>query len=685
MASPRLQAVALLVLAVAPALLDVRSRVFFSPDETSYAEVAREMLDTHDAVVPRLDGRPWLEKPPLIYWLLAASFAVFGWGFPAAVILNALLTGLTALVVAWHVSRTSGRAAGVFAAIGYLTMLLPLAAARTALTDPVLTLCATGSLAAFLAPGRRNAVLSGVALGLGVLAKGPIAPLVVLPAALAAVIAERRPRPWPRLALLVGVAGGIAAPWHAALAARGLWHEYVAVFLGQQVASRALDVWRIDEPWWGYLPLLWLATFPWGVHLVPATIQRLRRLNRDATAWAELTAVGFPLLALSSARGKLPHYVLPLLPFVAGWLGRAAVEWWGRGCGHAVRRWGAASGLIGGAALAGCALLAPASRLAPFLPRSLVAAAAVGAVVMACAALAASRGAARQALALQAALALGLVAWLDLELVPHLDRQLLERPLAQAVAADAPPGAVLVAHRWWRASLVAYGRPGWTRSDRREDLDAVLAAAVHAGRPTVVVTLAQFEGDVRSAAWRRGAVAVEMLRMSGLADLDGDVLEAVGFVIRPDRDGGRWFYDADIALPGESGFSGVEGNRWTPTFRWAVARSAWLAVPARPHGDGTLRLRVWGPPDGAEQRVTVRVNGCALGRLVLGRFPAVFALAAPERCLAIAIQKVSFEAARVVVPERSEPGSHDPRTLAFALDWLALDPPTAATRLAPSR
>jgi len=156
------QTVLILALALLPALAAFHSRSFFSPDETSYAQVAREMLETHDFVVPTIDGTPWLEKPPLVYWLLAGAFAIFGWGFPAAVLLNALLTAATALVIAVHVRRTSSPQAALLAAVAYLTMFLPLAAARSALTDPVLTLCTTAAIVLFLSDREGHPAMVGM-------------------------------------------------------------------------------------------------------------------------------------------------------------------------------------------------------------------------------------------------------------------------------------------------------------------------------------------------------------------------------------------------------------------------------------------------------------------------------------------------------------------------------------------
>ena len=113
-------------------------------------------------------------------------------GFPAAVLLNTLLTACTALVIRAHLRRLGSPRAGLLAAVAYLTMFLPLAAVRSALTDPALTLCTTSAVALFLVEGWPAAIGAGALLGLGVLAKGPVAPLLVLPAMLAVALVRRR-------------------------------------------------------------------------------------------------------------------------------------------------------------------------------------------------------------------------------------------------------------------------------------------------------------------------------------------------------------------------------------------------------------------------------------------------------------------------------------------------------------
>ncbi|MCS7182047.1 MAG: hypothetical protein NZ869_02915 [Thermoanaerobaculum sp.] len=114
---------------MAPALLALGSR-FFSPNQVCYAQVAREMVERKDWAVPHLDGQPWLNKPPLFHWLAALTSSALGWDFPAAVLLNSLLAGLTA----WLIAHSAGKEhpqRGLVAGAVYLTMFLPQAVART--------------------------------------------------------------------------------------------------------------------------------------------------------------------------------------------------------------------------------------------------------------------------------------------------------------------------------------------------------------------------------------------------------------------------------------------------------------------------------------------------------------------------------------------------------------------------
>ena len=108
---------AVLLLLVAVFWLEPSGSGLAEPDETRYAEIPREMLAAGDLVVPRLNGLPYFEKPPLLYWANAAAFRAFG-ETPWAARLPTRVAGLgTALLVLFFVARRRGRAAGLSAGI----------------------------------------------------------------------------------------------------------------------------------------------------------------------------------------------------------------------------------------------------------------------------------------------------------------------------------------------------------------------------------------------------------------------------------------------------------------------------------------------------------------------------------------------------------------------------------------
>src|SRR5947209_19584106 len=81
---------------------------FVGPDEPRYAWIARDMMETGDWVTPRLYGRPWFEKPPLLYWGAALSFKLFGVSEAAARLPSAICALLATLALAWLALRLYG-------------------------------------------------------------------------------------------------------------------------------------------------------------------------------------------------------------------------------------------------------------------------------------------------------------------------------------------------------------------------------------------------------------------------------------------------------------------------------------------------------------------------------------------------------------------------------------------------
>jgi 4-amino-4-deoxy-L-arabinose transferase-like glycosyltransferase len=325
---PRATAV-LLALVLALLVLRLGAVPLLGPDEPRYARVAVEMQRASEWVTPTLQGEPWLEKPPLYYWLAGAAFRALGETEAAArvpsVLALLLLTGATALFGA----RLYGSAAGLHAGFVAGTALLPFAYGRAASMD--MLLAATVTLAIGLSglrlvgiAGRTACAAAAAAAGLATLAKGPLGlllPGLVVGGYLLSTREWRRLRevlaPGAFVAFLV-----VAAPWYVAIF-RDQGRHFLDVFiLNHNVQRFTSTIHNHPGPFWYYLPVLLLGLFPWSGLAAPALVRsafRESRADRFVLLWLLL-----PLVFFSLASSKLPGYILPAVPPLAILMGRAA-------------------------------------------------------------------------------------------------------------------------------------------------------------------------------------------------------------------------------------------------------------------------------------------------------------------------------------------------------------------------
>jgi 4-amino-4-deoxy-L-arabinose transferase-like glycosyltransferase len=358
----------LLALVASLLLLRLGSVPLLGPDEPRYARVAVEMQRASEWVTPTLQGEPWLEKPPLYYWLAGAAFRVLGETEAAArvpsVLALLLLTGVTALVGA----RLFGSAAGLHAGFVAGTSLLPFAYGRAASMD--MLLAATVTLAIGFAglrflgiAGRTAWVAAAAAAGLATLAKGPLGlllPGLVTGGFLLVTREWRHAREALRPAAVAAFAV-VALPWYAAVL-HDQGRRFVDVFLlNHNVQRFTSTIHNHPGPVFYYVPLLVVGLVPWAGLLVPALLRASPRESRRelfVLLWLVL-----PLAFFSLAASKLPGYILPCLPPLAILMGRAAdrlVHEPASPEGSLTRRLVALAGLVTGALVAA----APAALLA---------------------------------------------------------------------------------------------------------------------------------------------------------------------------------------------------------------------------------------------------------------------------------------------------------------------------------
>jgi len=306
--------------------------------ETAYGEVAREILLTRDWVVLHLNGLPWYVQPPLYFWLAAISAKIFGVGSFALRLPAALATIATGASVAYAVARTLGPRAGIYAGVILSTCLMQAVVGRLAIMDALLDLAVTIAVLSWfraLQTGRdRWFVCGAAATAFGVLAKGPVAPLISLLVISAYCFWERLAAPDPsghlRLPSWRGSIAGIlifaaiAVPWFAALYVRAGLGAFDWLIGHYTIGRYTSTIQNQPGPFWYYLPVIILGFFPWIAFLpasVAFTVGGLRRgfahddeaqIVRLALCW-----IVIPLLFFSAAQTKLPNYLALEFPALA--------------------------------------------------------------------------------------------------------------------------------------------------------------------------------------------------------------------------------------------------------------------------------------------------------------------------------------------------------------------------------
>mgnify|MGYP005838170041 CR=1 FL=1 len=305
------------------------------PDEGRYAEIAREMLLLQDWLIPHLNLVPYLEKPPLVYWLTSLSFAAFGQSEWAAR-LPASLAAVGGVYVAYWLGRVLwGERQGFWGALVLATTGGYLVLGRLLTLDMVFTLFLNlGIGLGYLALSRQRRHLwpwAYASLALAVLVKGPVALVLAgLIWGLAALVWGRQalrdlvqPKSWVLLAVLI-------LPWFIYV----IWRfpEFPRFFLWEHHVERYLDgVAYHAEPWWYFGPVLLVLLLPWTA-LVPWALGRRASLSSDDRIFLLIWA-GAVVTFFSLSRGKLAPYILPALLPLALLAGEALAGLHSRGLG----------------------------------------------------------------------------------------------------------------------------------------------------------------------------------------------------------------------------------------------------------------------------------------------------------------------------------------------------------------
>ena len=299
------------------------------PDEPRYSSIAREMLLTGDYITPRLFGQPWFEKPPLMYWLAAIGYKLLGLNEAGARFPSALSATICVFLIYWCGRRLWQPAVGFLAALVAATSIGSFAFARAASMDMLLTACLTGALVFFLfafndtSPRRQTWFRClYAALGLGVVAKGPVAVLLPLLSMGAFLLFRGRWDEWrtwyPRG---LWITAAVAAPWYILCTIVNGWPFIQIFFINQNIERFTSTIHGHDRSLFFFLPVLLLLTFPWTFLLISSLRRTFGRNDHILIWWAVV-----PFVFFSLSGSKLPGYILPMVPPIALLIGKELLQ-----------------------------------------------------------------------------------------------------------------------------------------------------------------------------------------------------------------------------------------------------------------------------------------------------------------------------------------------------------------------
>lgn len=319
--------------------------------EPRYAEIARIMATTGDWITPWFEpGKPFWGKPPLSFWSEALSFRLFGVSEFAARLPSWLATLATLPLIFALAKAYRGVRAAQWAVLVFGTCVLAYVALGAVLTDPFLALGTTLCMTAFLLAPRRTSLTWRygffVGLAIGLLAKGPLALVLVAGPIVPWMLWHRNGRvymralPWSRGLLLTAV---LVVPWYvlAEIKTPGFLDYFI---IGEHIRRYLDPGWAGDlygtahlrpygSIWWYWV----MATFPWGFIALGLAVYRLIKPARTGavrTVLAEPTTsylimwALFALVFFTVARNVLWTYILPAIPAFAVLMGAYLARWW---------------------------------------------------------------------------------------------------------------------------------------------------------------------------------------------------------------------------------------------------------------------------------------------------------------------------------------------------------------------
>lgn len=343
-----------------PYFLNLGVSSIWDANEALYAETSREMLESGDFLHPQFNGQPRIQKPPLTYWVIAASYAALGVSefstrFPSALAVAGLFlfiilglgrisaacraaavykvdpeAGLPVNGVNGFTTETALLAAAILATVPRFFIVarrLPIDCLFTVFLTVSLLLVMWGSCRPWM-PGRsavniRIWLAAGFLAGLAVLTKGPVAIVIEVSIAALFALAEKK-WPWRNYLIWAGAVVLVVFPYYAVLAARGESGAIWSFLFKENLGRYTTLVFGPSRSSFYYFRILFADAFPWSWFL-PAAVyyfHQVRKAHGGLIPGGRMTrfcAIWFTVIFVlfSISRNKQEYYILPAYPAMA--------------------------------------------------------------------------------------------------------------------------------------------------------------------------------------------------------------------------------------------------------------------------------------------------------------------------------------------------------------------------------
>ncbi len=293
-------------------------RGLWEPDEGRYAECAREMIITHDYIVPKLNLIPHLSKPPITYWAIALSMNIFGKSEFAVRLPNSIAFFLTVILIFLIGKNIYDFNTGLISSIIYATSIFPFIGLNFVTTDTILTFFIWLYIYFYF---KDRYYLMSFSLGLAFLTKGPPALLPFLGIVVYNLIYNKIKINLKKFFLCLILFSITGLSWYILI----IFKEPFAFsyFIKNEVIGRFKGIHHRNSgpfDWLMYIPIILLGLTPWIIIFK----KRIFKNFRDDKLKVFYYIIGISFIVFCIAKSRLPLYVLPLMPAIALIIGRGA-------------------------------------------------------------------------------------------------------------------------------------------------------------------------------------------------------------------------------------------------------------------------------------------------------------------------------------------------------------------------